>query len=323
MRNYREMMARDIFTDPETKRLEEKLGRNIFDIPLAEVLSVDSNILEQKVAATVLQGAWDEASFWKDIVRIEPMGNTEKMELSIITMRDFQRRRGHVGGAGRVAGGGQYTRVALDVSKENTDYYLHVSFKKRDIELQKFGQIENGLRAAGARFAKDILDDIVNAYVNDATTTEALGGNDRFTALTNLEASLVNAGHMPDVCIVEAADFAQVLQTQVGTAGPMPFITAIQAGPSADGPSVGGLGKVGLVGNLFGTIPMYRVGNNTTLAGDIILVRKEAGKVFGLSKDITIVDFDDNIRSLEGFRIEARYDLKTGIAAAIGKVTGV
>lgn len=303
--------------DPEVKHLEEKLGRSIFDIPLKEVVSIDANILAQRVLASVLRGAWDEAGFWRDLIRVEDMGNNEKMEVPIITMRDFKRVRGTVGGASKVFGGGQYTRVGLDVSKENTDYYVHVAIKERDIELGKWDQVDQALQAAGARAAKDVLSDITKLLAVDATgtTNEALGANNRFVALTNLEARLVNAGFTPELVLIESLDYAEVVQTQAGTAGPFPFLQILQAPPPAPG-------NQGLVGSLFGKYPVYRVGNDSNLAGTIVMYNRQAAAVLGLSQDITMVDFIDPIKDLRGFRLKMRYDLKAGLGASIGRVTG-
>jgi len=274
--------------DPSIKKLEEKLGRPISSIPLKEVVSVDAGLVTDAVSRVVMRGAEDEAGYWREIISVRQM-ETEKEEIPLVTQRDFKVRTGHIDASGLEAAGGQFSRVSLDVSDEKTDHYLYCPIRERDIEMRRFDVVESALEAAGAAFAKHILSEITKAYVNDAGSTEALGTNTRFTALTNLIATMVDNGFSPDVCLMTAKDYAQVLQTEQSTGGAMPFITAIEAGPSAGENLIAGIGKMnGMVGRLFGVIPIYVIGNDSNLEGNIVLAEKAKGEVLGLHKDITV-----------------------------------
>lgn len=319
---HNELPTRDVLYNSErVKTYEERLGRHILDVPLREVFSKDSGLVADKVAATVLEGAYDEAGFWPDLVRIEQMGNQEKLEIPIITMRDFRRTKGYVDTASKQFAGGQATKISLDISKESKNYYMTVGFRKQDIELQKWNMIEQGLRLAGAKFAKETLNQITKAYVDDAGTDRALGASNRFKELTLLEADLADLGFTPDICIMNAKDFADCLVEAVSNA--FPFLTAVGGPTLGIGDFERGIGRQGLVAQLFGRIPVYRVNNDADLLSDLVLAQRNAGEVVGMSKEMTVVDFGpDPFKGLQGFVLEARYDLVKGIANAIGKVSG-
>ena len=314
--------------DPEVKQFEEIMSEKykkqitLRDIPLKEVVDVNSSLLETKVATLIMEGAVDEAGYWRNIVNVHHM-TAEKEEVPLTSMRDYKVRTGQFNGSEQEESGGKVQTISLDVSEETKERYLYVRIRERDIETKRFNFIADSLRNSGAAFAKHILDAIVSEYVSDANNTQALGGDTRFTAIAKLIGLMVDDGFNPDTCIIEVNDFVQAVTEQAGMAGPLPWLTAMQAGVSLGESFATTLGRMnGLVGTLFGNIPVYVVGNHSTLSGDIVLVEKMKAEVFGLFKDLTLKDNIDTMKDLREFKISATYDIALANNNAIGKVTG-
>lgn len=320
---------RNVLSKTNIKKCEEVLKeknskyRTIFEMPLEEVLNVSPTLTEDKVAALILQGAWDEAGFWKDLIQIHQMTG-EKEEVPMISMRDFAVRRGEVSGSEKEAAGGKYTAVSLSVAEELDDRYMLVTFKERDIRLKKFNPIERGMVASGAKFGKNILGDITKFYVDNGTSV-ALGATEpkRHIALATEVGKEIDAGFKGNVAIMNVLDFTDMLVEQAGTAGPFTFLSPNSTtGPT--GPSlISGVGVQGLVGALYGKIPLYVIGNDANLSTKLVIADKESGGLFGLSRDITLIgDFTDPIRGIQQFKLGATYDIALANAAAIRVITG-
>jgi hypothetical protein len=266
----------------------------------------------------IIEGGRLYGEKWRMLVDVRPM-TEEKEAAPIMTEQDYRVYKGT--NTPPKQSGGEVVTVDLDVSKESTDRSMYVRFRKRDIERKKFALVSTGLQKAGRKFQKFILDEIITFALAQAGSTEALGGNDRFTTVSNLVAKMDDEGFDTAAAAMTPTDFAQILQTQVGTAGPMPFITNTMLDKS--GNNVRGL-NIAEDYALLGYIPGIKVRKSSDLGGNIVVVDKQS-IVFGLYKDVTIEDWKDPVQSLENFTLNAAYDMKTHskLSKGIGKATGV
>ena len=297
---------------------EEILNAYLKQHKIEETVSVSSNLVAAKVLSTIIEGASFNGDRWRSLVNLHKL--TEEQErIPIFTEDDFFVHKGPNTPAKKQSGG-EVVEINFDVTKDNKDRNMWVSFKQRDVDRKKFNLIQNALRVAGKKFARFILDEVVEFGVNNAGSSQALGGDDRFTATTNLVATMEEAGFAPETGAMQPTDFAQVLQTQVGTGGPMPFITNTMIDKS--GNAVRNL-KKGEDYMLLGYIPGVKV-TNTTLAGDILLIHK-ASLNFGLYQDVQIKNWEDPLKSLRGFEINATYEILSNakLTNGLGIVTGV
>lgn len=317
--------------DPELKRFEttmsERYGRDVKlrSIPLKEFVSAATGLLEQKISDLVLEGSVDEAGYWRDIVHLHPMQG-EKEIVPIFSSRDFIVRRGQFSKAGKEESGGKVGTVTLDVSNEDKERYVYLAIRQRDIELKKLSSIEDSVRTSGRAFAKYIRDEILTKYLADKGTDveQAKSTDTYFAAIMKLASKMNKKGFGLDCIIIDSDDFVQAITEQAGTAGPLPWLTAMMAGPSLGENFAKSVGRLnGLVGLFAGTIPIYVVGDTSaSLNGTILGIEKGKGEVFGLHKDITVVDRLDTIEDLREAKISARYDIALGNASAIGWVSG-
>ncbi len=295
---------------------EEILAAYLKQHKIEETVNVSSNLVAVKVLSTIIEGARFNGAKWRNLVNLHK-ATEEQEKVPIFTENDFKVRKGT--NRPPVQSGGDVTEIQFDFTKRARDRDMWVSFHERDIERKKFNLIQNSLRMAGQAFSKFILDEVLTFINDNATSTRALGADDRFTAVTDLVATMENAGFPAEAAAIDPPDFAQVLQTQVGTAGPMPFITNTMVDKSGD--NVRKL-KFGEDYMLLGYIPGIKA-VNTTLSGNIQIVNKSSVN-FGMFKDITIKNWEDPIKSLKGFSIHAVYELvaNTKLNAGMGLVTG-
>ena len=312
--NFKELVGKPL----EAFSFEEIYNAYMKKHKIEETVNVSSNLVSAKVISTIIEGASFHGDKWRNIVNLHNM-TEEQEKIPIFTENDFIVYKGPNIPA-RKQSGGDVVEIQFDVTKDNKDRNMWVSFKQRDIDRKRFNLIQNSLRVAGKKFARSILDEVVEFAVNNAQTTEALGGNDRFTAVSNLVAAMEEAGFMPEAAAMQPTDFAQVLQTQVGTGGPMPFITNTMLDKS--GNAIREL-KKGEDYMLLGYIPGIKA-TNSTLGGNILMIHKNALN-FGLFKNVFIKNWEDPIKSLRGFEISATYEIKTDnkLDEGLGKVTGV
>src|SRR5690349_13212120 len=119
-------------TTPEeirfSKRMSAKYGRDmsIYEVPLKNFVSVDSNLIEKKVASLVIEGAVDEAGFWRNLVYMHTM-TAEIEEVPIHSMRNYKVRRGQQAGSEKEESGGSISRVKLDVSGKDKERYVYLT----------------------------------------------------------------------------------------------------------------------------------------------------------------------------------------------------
>jgi hypothetical protein len=325
-----EITRETIYGDEEIKKVNELLGKPVTSFSLQELMnaytkqhklqetvSVGSNLIAAKVMQTVVEGAKFYGDKWRSIVTIDNI-TEEQEKVPLITESDFIV---HVGpNADKKQSGGKYDEIAYDVSKENTTRSMDVPFRDRDVERKKFGVIENTIRVATRKFEKSLLDEIVEFGVANVGTSEALSSNTRFVAVSNLVAALEEAGFGEDlIAAMTPTDFAQVLQTQQGTAGPLPFITNTMLDDS--GKAIRQL-AAGENYMLLGFIPGIKA-VNSTLAGDIMIAAKRSLRV-GLYEDTKITDWKQPREKIQGFGLERTFQIKTHstIDEGIGLVTG-
>src|SRR5581483_3218267 len=164
--------------------MTERFGRSmtVRNTPLKEFVAVDTGLLEVKVSDLVMQGAYDEAGYWRDIAFLYPM-TAEKEEVQLISMRNYAVRTGKLTRKSKEESGGKVDRIELDVSNEKNDRYVYLQVDGRDVELKRFLNIENSIKAAGAAFAKQIRDDILTQYLANIGVSQALGADTRYTSL--------------------------------------------------------------------------------------------------------------------------------------------
>lgn len=329
-RHTDDVITRSILTGGEVKEVEEKLGHPLSRYSfeevlnayakrhkLAEAVSVSSNLVAAKVISTVLDGARFYGDKWKKIVNFHKL-TEEQEKIPIMTENDFAYMKGP--GEPPLDSGGEVADLQFDVSLDTTDRYMDVKFRKKIVERKKFDLMQKAIEKATRRFAKGILDEVVEFGVANAGTTEALAAQDRFTAVSDLIALMEEAGFPVAAAAMTPTDFAQVIQTQVGVAGPMPFITNTMLDKS--GNNVRGL-EAGEDYMLLGYIPGIKA-VNATLAGDILLV-SDVSLNFGQFGEIRIEQWEEFLKSFKGFKISATLELKTHakLSAGIGLVTGV
>lgn len=326
---HSDVITRSILYDEDVKKIEETLGKPLASFSfdeiwgaytkkhkLQETVSVGSAAIAAKVMTDVMEGGRFFGERWRKLVTVHNM-TEEKEIVPIMTEKDYLVHRGP--NRPPKQSGGEVATIELDVSKESKDRNMWVSFRKRDIEHKKFNMVSAGLKRAGAKFQKFILDEVTQFAIDNAGTTQALGGDDRFTAVTKLVAKLEDAGFMQGVAAVNPTDFAEMLTTTLGNN--LPFITNTQI--DRNGNIIRNL-QTGEDYMLLGYIPGIKVPDYSSLNGNVIIEDPNCIQ-FGLYKDLAIEDWKDPFKSLEGFSITATYDIKTNsskLGPGIGKGTG-
>lgn len=328
---HSDVITRSVLLDDDVKKIQETLGKPLsafsFDEVLAayqkkhklqETVSVSASVVAAKVLMTVLEGGRLFGEKWRSMVTIHNM-TEEKEVVPIITEQDYIVHKGT--NTPPKQSGGETVTVELDVTKENKTRSMLVEFRERDIKRKKFPLVQSGLEKAGRKFNKFILDEIVKFALDNAGTTEALGGNNRYVTATNLVAKMDDEGFETSVAAMTPTDFAKVIQTQLGTDGPLPFVTNTML--DQNGNAIRGLQR-GEDFMLLGYIPGIKVRKNSDLSTNWLVMDKNS-IAFGLYEDISIKDWKDPWKSLQNFTLEATYDMKTHskVSKGIGKATGV
>jgi len=330
---HSDVIDRSILRDPDIKKLEEQLGKPIASYPLLqlmkcyetnhkleETVSVSSATIAVKVLTTLLDGARFFAERWKNAITINNM-TEEKESIPITTEEDFIFYRGS--NKPPLDSGGDVLTMDFDVSPDSKDRNMWVSFRKRDIEHKKYLSIENTLLKAGRRFARGVFDEISGFLVTNAVTTEALGANTRFIAITNLIAKLEEVGFDANAALMTPTDYTECLQSQIATSGALAFLDSTLRTGKTDTNTLKQVADYELLGYVPGMKYKQKDTTDGTLSGNLLIYNKES-VIMGLYKDMTMVDWQDPIKWLQGFDLTATYDLKTHakIDDGLGKVTG-
>jgi len=286
------------------------LGRMGFDkiispdllwmVPMREIVNVAAGLIQQKVLADVLHGA-EHNKAWKDWVKIADM-DEPKDSIPTISEDDFIVIEGTAGAKGRYAGG-KFGSVALDCSEDRGLHKLILGIKKTWIKDNKWNSVQEATTVAGAAMYKHAASDVATKLAAAAGGTEAF---DTDLYKTGVKAISYNrkAGFNPDAMLTNPDQEAIFMAMDK-------FISIEQLG------RVGRLAEEGVIGNFYGTIPVYSSG---VVGANPIVYTRAKSVVCGLRQDLQIEDYDDPIQSLEGAVLTMRFDLATAFAAAIRKL---
>jgi len=269
-------------------------------VRMREVVSVGAALIQQKVLADVLHGA-EYNKAWKDWVKVAEM-DEPKDQVPTITEDDFIVVEGTAGAKGRY-GGGKFGSVALDCSEDRGLHRIILGIKKTWIKDNKWNSVQEATTVAGAAMYKHAATDIAAKLLASIGGTETFD-TDLYKTIVKAIATNRKAGFNPDAVLVNPDQEATLMAMDK-------FISIEFLG------RVGRLAEEGVIGNFYGTIPVY----STSVCGANPLVYTRAkGVVCGLRQDIQIEDYDDPIQSLEGAVLTMRFDLAAAFTAAIRKV---
>lgn len=317
---------------PEVKAFEKKIseqrGRDMrfSEIPLKNFVDTTSGLLETKTSMLFMQGASDEAGFWSKLINVVNLKSPIE-EVPIISQRDFAVHRGKMPRTGNVQSGGKFTKVKLDTTNDDKIRYIYLQVDEQDIKLRNFDVIEKSVRAAGQKYAKNILNDVTTHYDSISGNTQALSTDKRFVAILKAMGLLADDGFMTTAIIFESNDFVKAV-TEETTGGTMPWLQTLQNGAPLGDNLLAGEGMAGLnglMGRLFGRIPTYSIANEGGMgAGEIVLVDVEACSVFGFAPggQIALTQEIKKMQDMVENKIASKYDVQNGNANAIAVVTG-
>lgn len=321
---------------PEVKRFEQRLseeyGRNmrLGDVPLKNFVDVSSDLLETKVASLFLKGASDAAGFWRDLINVIPM-NAPVQPVPLVSERDIEVRKGKISRAQREQSGGRVRTTKLDTTNDDKIRYIYLPIENEDIRMYGVDYAERMIVAAGRRFSKTILTDILKQYVNKAGNSQALGTDKRFVAVMKALGLNGDDGFGCSVIIIEqSTDFVKAV-TEETSGGTMPWLTNVAMGSAPLGDNFAkGIASAGIAGYMFGQIPVYVINNAPELKGNILCVDVPAAAALGFAPggeirtEQEIKRIDDLIENA----ISAKYDIAnpdddgSGNTNAVAKVTG-
>jgi hypothetical protein len=272
-------------------------------VPMRETVNVGAALIQQKVLADVLHGA-EHNKAWKDWVKVAEM-DEPKDQIPTITEDDFIVVEGTAGAKGRY-GGGKFGSVALDCSEDRGLHKIVLGIKKTWIKDNKWNSIQEATTVAGAAMYKHVATDIAVKLLASIGGTETFD-TDLYKTIVKAISTVRKAGFNPDAILVNPDQEATLMAMDK-------FISIEMLG------RVGRLAEEGVIGNFYGTIPVY----STSVCGANPLVYTRAkGVVTGLRQDIQIEDYDDPIQSLEGAVLTMRFDLAAAFTAAIRKVNTI
>jgi hypothetical protein len=274
---------------------------DLWMVPMRETVNVGAALIQQKVLADVLHGA-EANKAWKDWVKVAEM-DEPKDQVPTITEDDFIVVEGTAGAKGRYTGG-KFGSVALDCSEDRGLHKIILGIKKTWIKDSKWNSVQEATTIAGSAMYKHVATDIAVKLLASIGGTEAFD-TDLYKTIVKAIAALRKAGINPDRILMNPDQEATLMAMDK-------FISIEMLG------RVGRLAEEGVIGNFYGTIPVY----STSVCGANPLVYNGAkGVVAGLRQDIQIEDYDDPIQSLEGAVLTMRFDLAVAFAgAAIRKV---
>jgi len=272
-------------------------------VPMREVVSVGAGLISQKVLADVLHGA-EHNKAWKDWVRVAEM-EEPKDQIATISEDDFLILEGTAGAKGRYTGG-KFGSVALDCSEDRGLHKVILGIKKTWIKDNKWNSVQEATTVAGSAMYKHVASDVATKLAAAALGTETFDTDLYKTAVKAISTNR-NAGFNADAMLTNPTQEATFMAMDK-------FIDITMLG------KVGTLAQEGVIGNFYGTIPVY----STAVCGaNPIVYTRAKGVVCGLRQDLQIEDYDDPIQSLEGAVLTMRFDLVTAFAAAIRKLATV
>jgi hypothetical protein len=273
---------------------------HLWMVKMREVLSVGAALIQQKVLADVLHGA-EHNKAWKDWAKIAEM-DEPKDQIPTITEEDFIVVEGTMGSKGRYMGG-KFGSVALDCSEDKGLHKIVLGIKKTWIKDSKWNSVQEATTVAGAAMYKHVATDLAAKLLASIGNTQTFD-TDLYKTIALGIAAQRKLGFNADAILANP--------DQEGTLMVMDkFISIEQLG------RVGRLAEEGVIGNFYGTIPVY----STAVCGANPLVYTRAkGVVVGLRQDIQLEDYDDPIQGLEGAVMTMRFDLAAGFTSAIRKI---
>jgi hypothetical protein len=277
-----------------------KSPADLWMVRMKEMVNVNTGLIQQKVLADVLHGAEHNKS-WKDWARIVPMDDPRD-SLPTITEDDFLVVEGTQGSKPRYMGG-KFGSVALDCSEDRGLHKVILGIKKTWISDNKWNSIQEATTVAGGAMYKHVATDLTAKLAAAAGGTESYATDLYNTAVKGIS-TVRKAGFPVDSMLVNPDQEAVFMAMDK-------FISIEQLG------RVGRLAEEGVIGNFYGTIPVY----STSVCGaNPIVYSRAKGVAVGLRQDLQIEDYDDPIQGLEGAVLTMRYDLATGFSNAIRKL---
>jgi hypothetical protein len=277
-----------------------KSPADLWMVRMAETVNVASGLIQQKVLADVLHGA-EHNKAWKDWCRVVQMDDP-KDSIPTITEDDFIIVEGAQGAKPRYAGG-KFGSVALDCSEDRGLHKVILGIKKTWISDNKWNSIQEATTVAGGAAYKHVASDLATKLAAAALGTETYATDLYNTAVKGIS-TVRKAGFNPDAMLINPDQEAVFMAMDK-------FISIDFLG------RVGQLAEQGVIGNFYGTIPVY----STAVCGaNPIVYSRAKGVVNGLRQDLALEDYDDPIAGLEGAVLTMRFDLATGFAAAIRKL---
>lgn len=322
---------KDELRSPEVERFEkryyESTGRQtaLRDIPLKYFVDTTSALLQTKVLTTFIEGARDEAGFWQDLIRVVQL-DSPVQKVPVISSRDFKVHKGKVPRTGNLQSGGKFTSVTLDTTNDDKIRYVYLQIDEQDVDLRNFNVIEQAIAKAGARFMKNILNDVTKAYDDVIGETQSLSTDKRFIAIAKLMANMSDKGFMPSRIIFEVNDWVKAF-TEETTGGTMPWLSNVGLNGAPLGDNFGNAVFNGHVGRFMGRAEVYVISNEGGMgAGEIMVVDKDAAAVFGWAPNgaIRLDQEVTKMRDLLEAKIQGKYDIAAPSAntSAVGAVTG-
>jgi hypothetical protein len=225
-----------------------------------------------------------------------------KDQVPTITEDDFIVIEGTAGAKGRYTGG-KFGSVALDCSEDRGLHKIILGIKKTWIKDSKWNSVQEATTVAGSAMYKHVASDLCTKLAAAAAGTETFDTDLYKTAVKGI-ATNRKAGYNTDGILLNPDQEATFMAMDK-------FISIEMLG------RVGRLAEEGVIGNFYGTIPVY----STSVCGaNPIVYTRAKGVVVGLRQDIQIEDYDDPIQGLEGAVLTMRFDLATGFSAAIRKL---
>jgi len=277
-----------------------KSPADLWMVPMKETMNVASGLIQQKVLADVLHGA-EHNKAWKDWARVIQMDDP-KDSIPTITEDDFIIVEGAQGAKARYTGG-KFGSVALDCSEDRGLHKVVLGVKKTWISDQKWNSIQEATTVCGGAMYKHVASDLAAKLAAAAGGTEAFATDLYNTGVKGI-ANVRKVGFNVDAMLINPDQEAVFMAMDK-------FLSIESLG------RVGRLAEEGVIGNFYGTIPVY----STAVCGATpIVYSRSKGVVIGLRQDLALEDYDDPIAGLEGAVATMRFDLATGFAAAIRKL---
>lgn len=325
------MNLRSELTSPEVQKFEktysESIGRQVAlrDIPLKNFVDTTSGLLETKISQTFMKGASDAAGYWPELIKAVEMTSPQQ-SVPIISQRDFKVRKGRISGTAREGSGGKFTSVKLDATDDEKRRYVYFNIDREDVKMRNFDLVEAAVMAAGAAFAKNILDDVMSFYDSINGETQALSTDKRFVAVAKLLQKMAADGFDASAIVFDSGDFVKAL-TEETAGGTMPWLLGIPVGqPLGDNFGKGVFN--GFVGDYMSKVPVYSIANtaNGAGAGEIFAIDRDAAAVLGWAPggQIELLQEVKKLDDLIANAIQAKYDIAAPTANknAVGVVTG-